>query len=168
MFVPFESLPSDARIWIFQTDRPLTADEKRIAEERLHEFTNEWAVHGNPFNTSYTIQHHHFLILAADESSQNASGCSIDSSVRVLKELEQKLGVKLFDRNLIAFWADAKVTLIPLQELKQKFESGILNDQSLAFNNLINTKGDLERTWLLPAGETWLKRYVSKPLAKVK
>lgn len=168
MFVPFESLPPDARIWIFQSDRPLTADEKSLAEERLFEFTNEWAVHGNPFNTSYTIQHHHFIILAADESSQNASGCSIDSSVRVLKELEQQLGINLFDRNLIAFWADARVTLIPMKELKQKFESGILNEQSLAFNNLITTRGDLERTWLLPVGGTWLKRYVSNPLAKVK
>lgn len=168
MFVPFESLPPDARIWIFQTDRPLTAEEKNLAEDRLLEFTNEWAVHGNPFNTSYTIQHHHFIILAADESSQNASGCSIDSSVRVLKELEQLLKINLFDRNLIAFWTDAKVTLIPLAELKQKFQSGILNEQSLAFNNLISTRGDLERTWLLPAGETWLKRYLSNPLAKAK
>jgi hypothetical protein len=168
MFVAFDSLPAEARIWIFQSNRLLTGDETKVAESRLRSFTDEWAVHGTPLRTSYTIRYDHFIILAADESEQNASGCSIDSSVRSLKEIEEALGIQLFDRNMIAFLSHGKVVLIPMTGLKQNFQDGTLNEDTLTFNNLVSTKGELEKGWLVPAGATWLKRYMHKPLAKVK
>lgn len=168
MFVPFETLPPSARVWIFQANRPLSSDEVQLADRKLMQFTDEWAVHGTPFETSYEILHNQFIILAADETRQNASGCSIDSSVRVLKELEQLFEIQLFDRNKVAFKVDSTVVLVPLHELKQKFQDGILNEESLAFNNLVNTKKDLNESWVLPARQTWLKRYLTNPLAKVK
>lgn len=168
MFVPFENLPLRSRVWVFQSNRPFTAEELKSADLKLRAFTDEWAVHGNPFETSYSIRYNQFIILAADESAQSASGCSIDSSVRVLKALEQLFGVRLLDRNNVAFLQSDEVTLVPLQDLKQKFKDGILNEDSLAFNNLVATRQELEESWLAPAGQTWLKRYILNPLAKVK
>src|SRR5690606_1059724 len=121
MFVPFESLPSDARIWIFQSNRRFTSDELQLAESHLRDFTEQWVVHGAPLRSSYSIRHDQFVILAADERDQAASGCSIDSSVRAVKELEARLQVSLFDRNLIAFLEGDRVSLYPLKELKEKF-----------------------------------------------
>ena len=168
MFIPFESLPSSSRIWIFQSDRPLTPEQLPKAETRLRQFTDEWSVHGVPLETSYTIKFNQFIILGADETRQNTSGCSIDSSVRVLKEIEGDLGNDLFNRNLVAFMSDGRVTIVPLKEIKQNFQDGILNAETLTFNNLVSTKGDFEKNWLVPAGETWLKRYIPNPLEKVK
>lgn len=167
MFVPFTSLPAATRIWVFQANRPFTTDELQMAEKQLRAFTDEWAVHGSPLDTSFAIKYHQFIVLAADESHQSASGCSIDSSVRVLKAIEQSTGVQLFDRTLVAFKRGEQVVLFPLQQLKQKFAEGILNEDSLTFNNLVSTKGAFEKEWLVPAGETWLKRYLTNPLAKV-
>ena len=135
---------------------------------KLRAFTDDWAVHGNPFETSFSIRYNHFIILAADESTQSASGCSIDSSVRVLKDLEQSFGVRLLDRNNVAFLQGDEVTLVPLQDLKQKFSDHILNEDILSFNNLVRTSEELEESCLAPVGLTWLKRYISNPLAKVK
>jgi hypothetical protein len=168
MFVSFESLPPTSRIWIFQANRSFSTQEVETVSTMLREFTDEWAVHGTPIGTSYSIQYNQFIILAADETQQSASGCSIDSSVRVLKSIEQLLAIELFNRDLVAFLADGRVQLIPLKNLKEKFAAGILNDESLTFNNLVNTKGDLEKGWAVPAGETWLQRYIPNPLAKVK
>lgn len=168
MFVPFETLPQTSRIWIFQADRSFSSQEAKVVDRMLREFTDEWAVHGTPIETSYSIQHDQFIILAADERQQAASGCSIDSSVRVLKNVEQLLGIKLFSRDFVAFLVDDKVEVVALKELKEKFGSGILNDHSLTFNNLVNTKGDLAKGWVVRAGETWLRRYMPNPLAKVK
>ena len=168
MFVPFEKLPPSSRIWVFQANRPFTAEELRIVDTRLRTFTEEWMVHGSPFDTSYCIKFNQFIVLAADETGQSASGCSIDSSVRVLKELEQVLGVDLFDRNQVAFLIDERVQLVPLGELKQKFQDGILSEDTLSFNNLVATRKDLDERWLVSAGRTWLKRYMANPLAKVK
>lgn len=168
MFVSFESLPGGSRVWVFQANRPLNAEEVKLMESKLQEFTQSWVVHGSPFNTSYKIVHSQFIILAADETQYSASGCSIDSSVRVLKELGQVLGLELLDRNQVAFWVNGGVMLVPLHAMKQKFQEGTLNEDTLAFNNLVQTKKDLDENWLVPAGQTWLKRYIQNPLAKVK
>jgi hypothetical protein len=167
MYIPFESLPSSSRIWIFQSNRPFTAKEVELLTARLRTFTDEWNVHGMPLNTSFKVSHNQFIILAADESQQSASGCSIDSSVRTLKEIEQSLGLELFDRNLVAFKKENTVLTIPLSQLKENFASGILEEGTLTFYNLVNTKAQLENDWLVPAKATWLKRYISNPLAKV-
>ncbi len=167
MFVPFESLPPTSRVWVFQASRPLTAPEMEAADAALRAFTDEWAVHGTPMETSYNIRHNRFIVLAADESRQAASGCSIDSSVRVLKEIEIRLDITLLDRNQVAFLRDDNVEAWPLNVLKEKFTGGILNEHTLTFNNLISTKAELEDRWLLPVSETWVKRYLPNALANV-
>jgi hypothetical protein len=168
MFVPFSSISPDSRIWIFQANRRMTATESSLVEKKLLEFTGVWAAHGEPLKTSFAIKFDQFIILAADEDHHSPSGCSIDSSVRVLKEIEQLTGIQLFDRNLVAFKNDNAIALIPLQKLKEKFADGILNDESLAFNNLVSTKSQLDDSWLQPAGKTWLKRYIPETLAGLK
>lgn len=168
MFIPFESLPADSRVWIFQANRALTNNEVQIANERLRAFTDEWQVHGAPLDSSYSVRHNQFIVLAADESQQSASGCSIDSSVRVLKELQDILGVELFDRNQVAFLLNGSVTLIDRKDLKEKFSDGILNEETLTFNNLAGTKKELETSWLIAARDTWLRRYIPNALSKVK
>ena len=168
MFVPFESLAPSSRIWIFQANRPFSPEELNFADQKLRAFTEEWAAHGIPLKTSYKIAFNQFIILAADERQHTASGCSIDSSVRALKELEAALDVDLFDRNLVAFKTGDSITLVSLQELKEKFRNGILKADSFAFNNLVNTRAEFENDWIVPAAKTWLKRYIPNELANVK
>ena len=86
----------------------------------------------------------------------------------MLKELEEALSIQLFDRSKVAFLIDDLVTLFPLSGLKEKFQEGILKEDTLAFNNLVGTKRELEEAWLSPAGSTWLRRYIPNSLAKVK
>ena len=168
MYVPFDSLPSTTRVWIFQSKRPFSDREMEIMTDRLKEFTNEWNVHGVPLNTSFLLLHRQFVVLAADEREQSASGCSIDSSVRILKHLEQSLGLSLFERDEVAFKTAEGIRTIPLANLKEDFANGIIDKDTLTFYNLVNTKAQLESEWLVPSKDTWLKRYIPKPLANVK
>jgi len=165
MFVPFESISPSSRIWIYQSDRKFTAQERIIADEYLRTFSENWAAHGQPLKTSFDIRYDQFIILAADEGYNDASGCSIDASVRAIKEIEVRFSVRLFDRNQIAFMKNDSVILVPLQDLKQKYLSGTWNEATPAFNNLISIKSQLQEEWIVAAGNTWLKRYV--PTQKV-
>lgn len=165
MYVPFDLISPQSRIWIYQSARKFTPGEEEIIAAHLQAFTQGWAAHGQGLKTSFDIRYNQFIILAADESHYGASGCSIDSSVRAIKEIEQQLGLDLFDRNRVAFKDGHTVTLITLQDLKQKYAEGIWNEASLTFNNLVSEKGQLETVWIIPAGNTWLKRYV--PASKV-
>src|SRR6188768_266542 len=113
MFVPFQSLPDHARIWIYQSERKITSEEKTIISDTLEAFTQQWAVHGQPMDASFAVLHDQFIILAANDQ---ASGCSIDSSVRTIKNLGDQLGVDFFNRNLIAFQKRNEVTTVVLQD----------------------------------------------------
>jgi hypothetical protein len=165
MFIPFDKIQSSSRIWVYQSDRKFTEQEKAIISEHLQLFTETWAAHGQPLGASFDIRHDQFIILAADESYTSASGCSIDDSVRTIQQLGQKLGADLFNRNLIAFKIKDSIALIPLSEIRQKYQEGFWNESTLMFNNLIQTKGQLENDWIAPSLNTWLKRYV--PVEKV-
>ena len=168
MFVSFESLPVDARVWVFQANRPFSENEVEVINSRLQNFTEQWKVHGMPLNSSYRIAFNQFIVLAADESQQTASGCSIDSSVRVLKELEQMLDLSLFDRTRVVFKRGDSFVTVALSDVKENFLNGILNEDTLTFNNLVKTKAELEAEWLVPARNSWVRRYIPNPLAKVK
>jgi hypothetical protein len=159
MYIPFESLPQHSRVWIYQSGKKFTQTDIDTISEALTSFTQNWSVHGQPMETSFDIRYNHFIILAANDQ---ASGCSIDSSVRAIKEIGSAIGADLFDRTQVAFKEKEEIVLLRLAELKQKFESGLWNEQTSTFNNLVDTKAALADNWVVAAGTTWLKRYLPK------
>lgn len=161
MFVTSEVLPADSRVWIYQSSRPLKNEEREAIKKILTDFCAEWSAHGQPIRSSYEIRYDQFIILYADESFHAASGCSIDSSVRIIKEISERLSVDFFDRTLIAFLIDGKVVTVKTAALKQFFAEGIWNDQTPTFNNLVQSKAEVISKWVVPAGSTWIKRYAS-------
>ncbi len=162
MFVPFDKLGDHARLWIYQANRDFNSDELKIISEALRSFTDRWLVHGQPMHASFEIRWNRFIIIAADEKANAASGCSIDDSVRTLKGLAGSLNVDFFDRTLIAFHDGEKVFTIPSSELKSAAKAGTWNATTPTFNNLVATKKELEQQWIVPAGNTWLKRYLTQ------
>ncbi|MBT1706979.1 hypothetical protein KK062_02030 [Fulvivirgaceae bacterium PWU5] len=157
MLIPFHQLPATSRVWVYQADRKITAAEKGIISEVLTAFTQGWSVHGQPMETSFEIRHDHFIVLAANDQ---ASGCSIDSSVRAVKEAGTAAGVDFFNRTNVAFQTTGGVTLLSMGDLKAQYVEGIWNRTTPVFDNLVDTKGKLDQAWIAPAGDTWLKRYI--------
>jgi hypothetical protein len=162
MFLQFDILPEHSRIWIYQANRAFNSSEASIISNELSAFTDGWVAHGIPLRSSFEIRFNQFVILAADENVQEASGCSIDDSVRKVKDLEQRIGVDLFDRKCIAFLKDKDVITLPMNDLKGEYNKGVWDGGTLVFNNVITRKGELNTSWLIPAETTWLKRYLPR------
>jgi hypothetical protein len=162
MYVPFESLSDNSRVWIYQSDRRLTADEVVRLTAVLRSFCDQWAAHGEPLKTSFRIEHSQFVVICADEDFHLPSGCSIDASVRMLKEFQAQAGVDFFNRTLVAFLINGAVAAVSLQALKQQFTDGTLTGATTAFDNLVPSKGDFLRRWNVPAEKTWLAKYLPK------
>jgi hypothetical protein len=167
MFISFEKLPPDARIWIYQADRPFSTDEEKIISDSLMSFCLQWEAHGNPLQTSFKIEYDQFVILAVDESLAGASGCSIDGSVRILKELGNQLGIDFFDRSKIAFLENEKIQTYSINHLKSLFESGQLTSASHTFNNLVANKAEWEIQWRISVQKSWLTKYLPKDALSV-
>ena len=167
MLIAIEKLPPQARIWIYQADRAFSADEERSISDSLVNFCSQWEAHGEPLQTSFKIDYHQFVILAVDESLAGASGCSIDGSVRVLKELGNQLTIDFFDRSRVAFLENGKINSYPLAQLKSLFVSGQLTSSSQTFNNLVASKAEWETNWKISAQKSWLTKYLPKDTLSV-
>ena len=165
MYIPFQQLPETARLWVYAAPRPFTSQELSFIEATAPEFLEAWATHGTPLQASYQLLENQFLVLSVNEAVQTASGCSIDSSMGYVRSLEQKFGFSLTDRSLVYFLMGDKVNAIPLAELKQQIEQGIVEPGTPLINTLVATKGELTQKWVQTAGDSWLKRYFKKATA---
>jgi hypothetical protein len=159
MFVPFDSLPDTARVWIYQASRSLNTQEVMLSQELLRKFADKWAAHGVPLKASFQIRQQQFVVLSVDQDYHEPSGCSIDASVAVVRELEQALDVSLLDRSLVPFKRGEEVVCFPLKDLKSLIAAGEIASDTPTFNTLASCKGDLVNGWEVPAGQSWLKRH---------
>jgi len=158
---------ADSSVWVYQCSRLLSLNEALEAEELLKEFALQWKSHGTPVKGEAHLFFGQFIMLLADETATGVSGCSTDSSVRLIKDMEQKFGVNMFDRTTLAFVIKDKVQLLPLSQLSYAIENGFINADTLYFNNLVQTRQELENKWIIPVKESWLnKRFsISQPIA---
>jgi len=125
MYIPFEEMPAQARIWIYQASRPLSQVEETYTIELGKKFASSWAAHGKPLQSSVNVFHQRFLVIAVDESYNQASGCSIDASVALVKELEEKFSTdrerfSFFDRTQVAFLHQDEIFVESTAKLKQQ------------------------------------------------
>lgn len=149
---------ADSRVWIYQCNRKLTENESTEISSLLSNFANSWKSHGNPVKGFGSVLFCQFLIVMADESATGVSGCSTDSSVRLMKDIEIKYGISLFDRQTLAFLINDSITTIPLSQFQDAINEGIINQDSLYFNNTVLTREALEHEWLIPVHKSWLTK----------
>ena len=155
-----ENFPPDSRVWIYQSSRLFTLNEALAIEDLLNDFTAKWLSHGEPVKGAGYLFFGQFIILMADEKATGVSGCSTDSSVRLIKDIEQRFGVNMFDRVTLAFAVKDKVQLLPLSQLQYAFDNRFIDSHTLYFNNLVQTKAELENNWLIPIKDSWLSKKV--------
>ena len=154
------SFHADSRVWIYQSSRLFSIGEALEIEELLKEFIARWQSHGVPVKGEAHLFFGQFIILIADETATGVSGCSTDSSVRLIKDIEDKFGVNMFVRTTLAFAVKDKVQLLPMTQLQYAFDNGFITGDTPYFNNLVQTKEELENKWIIPVKESWLKSRV--------
>lgn len=152
---------SDSKVWIYQSNRLFSIGEALQIEELLNQFTHNWLSHGVAVKGSAHLFFGQFVILMADETATGVSGCSTDSSVRLIKEIEKTFGVNMFDRTSLAFVVKDKLQLLPMSQLQYALDNGFISGDSLYFNNLVQTKEELESEWIIPVKESWLAKRIS-------
>jgi hypothetical protein len=148
---------ADSKVWIYQANRVFSLQEAIDIEEMLDEFASQWKSHGIPVKGAGYLFFGQFIILMADETATGVSGCSTDSSVRLIKDIEQKFNVNMFDRMTLAFAVKDKIQLLPLAQLQYAADNGFIDGDTLYFNNLVQTKEELENKWIIPVKDSWLK-----------
>lgn len=164
MWIDFDKIADNARVWVYQASRPLSPTESMAVEQTLQPALNGWAAHGQPLVASAKMLENRFVVVAVDEDQALPSGCSIDASVHFVQSIGQQLGqagtpVDFMDRAAVYESADGSIETLALPDIKTAVADGRLTPETRVFNTLVKTKAEFLSHWQLKAADTWLKRY---------
>ena len=159
MYVDFDTLKDNSRVWVYQSSREFNAEEVKTIEAKLKDFVNDWTRHGDDLKASFEIKYNHFIILAVDESFNQVSGCSIDASTHVFKEFENEFKVELLNKMNTAFKHEDHINVVSLADFQKYVKENKIHPDTLVFNNMVQNKADLETLWEVPANMSWHSRY---------
>lgn len=150
----------NSRVWIYQSSRPFVEKEQKEIEEQLLQFYIQWQAHGAAVKGWAGLLFERFIVFIADEAEVQVSGCSIDSTVRLVKSIEKQYSITLFDRLSITFLLKEKADILPLNQVQYAIDKGYINGDTLLFNNIVSTKQEMETNWLQPLKNSWLAQKV--------
>jgi len=151
-----EDFNSNAKVWIYQSNRLLGIAEALQLEMMLNDFVSAWESHGAAVKGYANLLFGQFIVFMADDTEAKICGRSIDSVARFIQEVEKHLSISLMDRHALAFVVKDKIQLLPLSQLKYSVENGFITPDTLYFNNMVTDKQSLLTNWLIPVKESWL------------
>ena len=160
MLVEFNTLPDDARVWIFQASRSFSQEELGEVKNLLNEFIEDWTAHGSELRAGCEIRYNRFIVLALDQTITSASGCSIDASVDFIQQLEKKYDITLLDKMNVSYKQGDFVAYKPLVDFKKMAKQNAVSKNTIVFNNLVTNKLEYEEAWEVPASESWHARFM--------
>ena len=159
-----EHIPEDfndsSKVWIYQSNRLFLISETSEMEGMLKNFVTGWKSHGDDVKGFANLFFGQFIVLIADETQSGMSGCSTDSSVHLIKDIEKKFNVDLFNRQNLAFIIKDEIQMLPLSQLNDAAENKFINQDTLYFNNTVLTKKELLEKWTIPVKDSWLSNKI--------
>jgi hypothetical protein len=153
-----DNFSPQSRVWIYQSSRMFTLSEALEIEALLNKFSSEWRSHGAEVDAYGNLFFGQFIVMMADETRAGVSGCSTDSSVRFIKQLGEQFRVDFFNRTNLAFVVKEKIQLLPMSQLHYAMDNYFIDQNTLYFNNLVQTKEELENNWIIPVKDSWLSK----------
>lgn len=159
MYIPFEQLSGQARIWIYQASRPLTLQEQEAILQASKAFVAVWTSHERPLQGSAVVLHHRFLILAIEKPMHTLSCCTMDSVINLLRELQDTLHIDLLDRTQVVLSQQGNTWMVPVEQARAKVQQGAISADTYMFDNTITHKAALADKWLVPVQDSWLGKH---------
>ncbi len=144
-----------SKVWIYQSSRQFTSTEIVEIQQQLNEFTAQWTAHGNQLKAKAEIPYGFFIVLIVDQDDASSTGCSIDSSVRMIKEIEQTYGVDLFNRFNMAYKFGDEVHVVSKEDFETLITIKEITAQTTVFNNLVENLEDYQQKWEVELADSW-------------
>lgn len=154
--VKIEDLPNSARTFVFGADKTLDrgASDKMLTE--VDRFLDQWKAHGSPLTVGRSWQYERFLTVAVDQSTEGASGCSIDGLFRTLKGLGSQIGASLVTSGLVFYRAeDGSIESVDREQFSSLAAEGRITPQTRVFDPTVTTLGEWRARFEMNAADSW-------------
>ena len=153
-----KQMPNDARVWVFQSNRSLSETEVNAIRKAGLDFVAGWKGHGASLKASFDVLFDRFIIIAVDEQQASAGGCSIDSSIHFVKNLENQFNLNLLDRMQVAYRKGNEILTCTLSEFEKLANLNLVNESTIVFNNMVSTKMEFDTNWEVNLKQSWQSR----------
>lgn len=151
----------NTRLWLYQSPRAFTAEELQWIKQEGELFSDSWKTHGTSMKALVHVIMDRFIVVAADQEVTENSGCSIDSSVRFIKGIENRTGLDLMNRMLVYYLNEqGEPVSFHFHDLAKLLESGAISGNTPIFNPLVNSKTALLNEWQTPLDRSWMAAFV--------
>lgn len=159
MFTAFNNLSEEARVWIYPSSRKFYPQEIEGLQEKIQDFLNTWKPQDESFVASFSLIYNRFIVIAVDESF-DVTNADIDKQVSFILQLQQDYNVELLDKMNVCFKQGEHVQYKDLKEFKKLLKNKSVSAKTVVFDNLIQTKHELENYWEVPITESWYNRFL--------
>ena len=158
MYIPFHSLPSTGKVWLYTADRYFTEADRATIDQLLVPFLDQWMAHGTALEASYTLVENRVLVIAVNEEAHAPTGCSIDAQVAIVQQLGQKLHIDFFNRlSLLIEDPNGELVERSLGAIKKELRAGALDpDYTRLLDNSITSLQEFKESWKKPLRHSWL------------
>lgn len=143
----FPELSGLSKVWVYTANRELSDVEVNLLQTETNTFVNGWSAHGNGLKARGVVLENRFLVLAADETEVNASGCSIDSSVKFVKSMGTKLNVDFFNRLFLVIRKGDEFNYVHVSELREYATWDV-------YNPMITALSEFRTSWRIQVSES--------------
>lgn len=148
-------ISNKSKVWVYQSDRPFSSNEESRISDILNNFISQWEAHGSKLAAKAEIRYNRFIILMVDEEHAGATGCSIDKSVNLMRQIEDRFDLNLLNRFNIAYRDENGISSRNRDEFEALIVDGKITAHTLVFNNLVQTVEELGSTWEVPFKNSW-------------
>jgi hypothetical protein len=160
MLVPFESLSETAKVWVYPASRKFYKNEITEVEDKVNNFVSHWKETDANFKASYRFLHNRFVIIAAEDSEIQLTNQDLDQVVGFVLQLQSEYELELLDRMNVCFKQGEFVQYKEIKEFKKLLKNKSVSNKTIVFDNLIQTKEELEHFWEVPITESWYNRFL--------
>ena len=155
--VEFDALPDDARVWVFSSTTALAEPDVQTLITEVDSFLATWKAHGHPLRAARDFRDQRFLAIGVDQSTEGASGCSIDGLFRTLRDLQARINGNLLQGGRI-FWRDAAGSIVG--GTRAEFARAATGETRV-FDTTVDTAGSWRNAFERTAKDTWHARIVT-------
>lgn len=142
----------ESKVWVYPSEKELSVEEVYKIQIEIDEFCARWTSHGSQVKASGFVVYNRILLLIADETLAEVSGCSTDSSVRFIQELEQEFQTKLMDRNSIFIMENQRTRRFSIESCSE------LSGDSVVLNSYYKDLREVRDSFWVPLNQSKFKR----------
>ncbi|MDG1805683.1 ABC transporter ATPase [Flavicella sp.] len=154
MISDYNSLPDDAKVWVFPSQKKLYANEIESIEKKISDFILEWENENEDLTATFTIKYNRFIVLFA-ETETTISTKTTNELISFIIQLQTDLETELMDKMNACFKQGQYVQYKDLKDFKKLIKDKGVNKKTIVFDNTIATKLEFDEYWEVPASESW-------------